>query len=164
MCACLLMSYQYEIAKSARKFKWPSGVIYDINFCQEAASYRTLSWADAAGHREPKIDQQCFNGMEKNPMEGWCRLGLSLDHITSLCPCSPTLPQQQPIHQRKQPMVDPYIGSRRFAGIITRKGANTLIADIGMSASSAMEAILNIGAPYNPCIRQFIQYHFRRSN
>ena len=37
-----LISYQYEIAKCARKFKWPSWVIYNINFWQEAASYPTL--------------------------------------------------------------------------------------------------------------------------
>ena len=127
-----LMSYQYEIAKCARKFKWPSWVIYDINFRQEAASYPTLSWAEAAsyptlswaeaaGHREPKIYQQCFNGMEKDPLEGWCRSCLSLDHTTSLCPSAPTTPQQPPfLLQRKCPMGDPTLALPESAREICR--------------------------------------------
>ena len=121
-----LMSYQYEIAKCARKFNWPSWVIYDINFRQEAASYPTLSWAEAAGHQEPKIYQQCFNGMEKDPLEGWCRSCLSLDHTTSLCPSSPTTPQQPPfLHQRKRPMGDPTLALPESAREIYAENFNT---------------------------------------
>ena len=96
------MLYQFEIAKCTRKFKWPSWVIYHINFRQEAASNPILSRAAAAGHREPKIYQQCFNGMEKDPLEGWCRSCLSLDHTTSLCPSTP--PPATP--QRKRSVAD----------------------------------------------------------
>ena len=155
------MSYQYEIAKCARKFKWPSWVIYNINFRQEAASYPTLSWAEAAGHWEPKIYQQCFNGMEKDPMEGWCRSCLSLDHTTSLYPSALTMPQQPPfLHQRNTPWetlrwLSPSRG--RYAEILARKGTNIPSADAGMSVSNAMEVILNTDAPYDQYIREFLR-------
>ena len=57
---------------------------------------------------------------------------------------------------------------QKFAEILTRKGANIPSADAGMSESSVIEAILNTGAPYVQCIRQFIRCHLvdhlRRSN
>ena len=42
-----LMAYQAIIAKASRKFKWPSWVVYDQNFRQEAASCAGQSWARA---------------------------------------------------------------------------------------------------------------------
>ena len=143
-----------------KEFKWPSWVIYDINFRQETASKPTLALVDASGHREPKIYQQCFNGMEKDPMEGWHRLCLSLHHTTSLCPSAPSMPQQQPIHQRKRPMVDNTLvptESREICRNYNTKGCE--YPNTGMPLSSAMEAILNTGAPCNQRIWQFIRCH-----
>ena len=92
-----LMAYQFEIAKYARKYKWPSWVVYDINYRQEAAARPSLPWAEAAGHREAKFFSQCFTGMAKDPNEAWCRNCQSLDHSTSGCPMMP----QQKIHRRE---------------------------------------------------------------
>jgi len=84
-----LMSYQYEMASFARKYKWPAWVVYDMNYRQEAANRPLLSWAEAAGHREAKFFSQCFNGMAKDPNDAWCRTCQSLDHSTSGCPLMP---------------------------------------------------------------------------
>jgi len=92
-----LMAYQFELAKYARKYRWPSWVVYDINYRQEAAARPSLSWAEAAGHREAKFFSQCFTGMAKDPNEAWCRTCQSLDHSTSNCPMSP----QQKIPRRE---------------------------------------------------------------
>ena len=40
-----LMAYQTTIAKASMKYKWPSWVVYDQNFRQEAAGNPTQSWA-----------------------------------------------------------------------------------------------------------------------
>jgi len=85
-----LMAYQFEMAKYARKYRWPSWVVYDINYRQEAAGRPSLSWAEAAGHREAKLFSQCFTGMAKDPHEAWCRSCQSLDHSTSNCPIMPS--------------------------------------------------------------------------
>ena len=89
------MRYQFDKAKYSRKYKWPSWVIFDMNFRQEAACRPNLSWAEAAGHRESKIYSQCFTGMSKDPRESWCRTCQSLDHSTSLCPMMPPTKTQK---------------------------------------------------------------------
>lgn len=41
-----LMAYQTTIAKMIRKYRWPSCVMYDQNFKQEAAGNPSQSWAN----------------------------------------------------------------------------------------------------------------------
>ena len=84
-CLPELMAYQIEIAKCAKKYKWPSWIIYDLNFRQEAASNPRLSWATV----EPSIYTQCFTGMAKDPSDLWCKSCQSLDHTTAFCPLTP---------------------------------------------------------------------------
>ena len=84
-----LMAYQFDMAKYARKYRWPSWVIYDINYCREAVSRPALSWTEAAGPREAKIFAQCFTAMAKDPTEAWCRTCQSLDHSTLGFPMTP---------------------------------------------------------------------------
>jgi len=83
------MGYQFEMARYARKYKWPSWVIFDMHFRQEAACRLALSWVEAARHKESKLYSQCFTGMAKDPHESWCRTCQSLNHATSLCPMMP---------------------------------------------------------------------------
>ena len=90
-----LMAYQLEIAKCAKKYKWPSWVIYNLNFRQEAASKPGLSWATI----EPSIYTQCFNSMAKDPSDVWCRTCQSLDHATAFCPL---MPQQKVPRKEKR--------------------------------------------------------------
>ena len=64
-----LMGYQFEMARYARKYKWPLWVIFDMHFRQEAACGLALSLAEAAGHKESKLYSQCCTGMAKDPHE-----------------------------------------------------------------------------------------------
>ena len=92
-----LMAYQLEIAKCAKKYKWPSWVIYDLNFRQEAASKPGMSWATV----EPSIYTQCFNSMVKDPSDVWCRTCQALDHATAFCPLMPQ--QKVPRREKREP-------------------------------------------------------------
>ena len=61
-CIPELMAYQLEITECMKKYKWPSWVIYDINFRQQAANTPGLSWVSI----EPGIYSQCFRNMPKD--------------------------------------------------------------------------------------------------
>ena len=63
------------IARLSKKFKWPSWVIYDLNFRQEAADSGLLDWSKIDGG----IHAQCFNEMSLSA-EGWCTICNSMDH------------------------------------------------------------------------------------
>lgn len=76
-----LMAYMVEMAKYAKRFQWPSWVIYDQNFRQEMASRPGLMWSRA----EPTIFSQCFLGMAKNSAEAWCKYCHSVDHASDIC-------------------------------------------------------------------------------
>jgi len=82
---CLPELMSYKITNFARKHKWPSWVVYDMNYRQEAAYRPFLSWAEATGHQEAKFFSQCFNGMAKDPNDAWCRTCQSLDYSTRGC-------------------------------------------------------------------------------
>ncbi len=62
-----LMGYQSLVARASKKFKWPSWVIYDQNFRQEAAGNDELQWAKA----EPRLYTQCFTDQDIS-RENWC--------------------------------------------------------------------------------------------
>lgn len=79
-----LMSYQSLIAKASAKFRWPSWVVYDQNFRQEAAGNSHMSWAKA----DPSIYAQCFTNQALSG-ENWCDKCHSLDHPSSKCPSRP---------------------------------------------------------------------------
>jgi len=57
-----LMAYQALIAKASVKFRWPSWVVYDQNFRQEATGNPSQSWARA----DPSCCAQCFMGQAKS--------------------------------------------------------------------------------------------------
>ena len=76
-----LMAYMVEMAKYAKRFQWPSWVIYDQNFRQEMASRPGLTWSRA----DPTIFSQCFLGMAKQSAEAWCKYCHSVDHASDLC-------------------------------------------------------------------------------
>ena len=76
-----LMAYQTIIAKASQ---WPSWVVYDQNFRQEAAGNLHQSWARV----DPSIYAQCFTGQAISN-ENWCTRCQCLDHATSSCPYRP---------------------------------------------------------------------------
>lgn len=76
-----LMAYQTTIAKASQKYRWPSWVVYDQNFRQEAAGNPTQSWAKV----DPSIYAQCFTGQAISA-ENWCTKCQCLEHTSVNCP------------------------------------------------------------------------------
>ena len=56
------MAYQMTIAKASMKYKWPSWVVYDQNFRQEAAGNPSQSWAKALTSENWYTKQGCRKG------------------------------------------------------------------------------------------------------
>ena len=93
-----LMAYQSLIAKVRAKFKWPSWVVYDQNFRQDAVGNLQLAWAKV----DPSTYAQCFTNQVIS-RENWCEKCQSLDHTSGNCPSRPRkrpwsamMPQDQP--------------------------------------------------------------------
>ena len=96
-----LFAYMSTIAKASLKYKWPSWIVYDQNFRQEAADKGLKNWAQV----DPSIYTQCFTGMTIT-QEGWCKICLSIDHSSESC----SLKQA-----RKRPAVTPIATSSKRA-------------------------------------------------
>ena len=80
-----LFAYSSLIARCSAKYGWPSWIVYDQNFRQEAAESGNLDWAKV----DPSIYTQCFTGATQMSAEGWCRRCQSVDHLTENCPSKP---------------------------------------------------------------------------
>ncbi len=76
-----LLGYMSLTARNSKKYKWPSWIVYDQNFRQEAAGNASLTWAKA----DPSLYAQCFTGQEK-ATENWCSRCHSVDHQSYECP------------------------------------------------------------------------------
>lgn len=68
-------------AKASTKYSWPSWVIYDQNFRQEAADNSLKDWAKV----DPSIYTQRFTNAAVND-EKWCKNRQSINHGSSTCP------------------------------------------------------------------------------
>ena len=79
-----LLGYISQIMRVSQRFKWPSWVIYDQSFRQEAAERGIKEWSQM----DPSLFAQCFTGQAKNT-EAWCKICHSLDHSSDLCPLKP---------------------------------------------------------------------------
>ena len=86
-----LMAYLFQTAKHAKKFKWPSWVIYDQNFRQEMAAKQEWDWAKT----DPSMYTQCFLHAMDTTQEGWCKFCQSLDHGSSSCCLAPPQEKRQ---------------------------------------------------------------------
>ena len=79
-----------QIVRASHRFKWPSWVIYDQNFRQEAAERnQTSDWARI----DSSLFAQCFTGQAKSS-ESWCKSCHSLDHLSDACPLRPPPPKR----------------------------------------------------------------------
>lgn len=79
-----LMAYLSTIAKASLNYRWPSWIIYDQNFRQEAAGNPTQSWAKV----DASLYAQCFTGQAARA-ENWCSRCQCLEHATLQCPYRP---------------------------------------------------------------------------
>ena len=76
-----LLMYSAVIARLSKKFRWPSWIIYDQYFRQEAADTGKTDWSKI----DSSIHTQCFTGMSLSA-EGWCSICTSMDHTKYTCP------------------------------------------------------------------------------
>ena len=84
-----LMAYMVEMAKYAKRFQWPSWVIYDQNFRQEMATRPGLVWSRA----DPGIFSQCFLGMANSQR----RLGIGIAIQWTIHRICVGMPQGRPL-------------------------------------------------------------------
>ena len=83
--ATSMLNYMATIAKLSLKFKWPSWIIYDQTFRQEAAESGSKDWSKI----DAGIHAQCFSNMARS-VESWCRHCHSLEHLSDSCAFKPT--------------------------------------------------------------------------
>ena len=76
-----LMAYMSFIARKSLRYAWPSWLVYDQNFRQEAAENPHLSWARA----DPGTYTESFSG-QLIGRENWCSHCYSIDHYSFQCP------------------------------------------------------------------------------
>lgn len=79
-----LMAYFFETANNARKYRWPSWLVYDQNFRQRMADTQDIEWAKT----NPSIFTRCFTNEQKSS-DSWCKHCHSVDHLTISCPHAP---------------------------------------------------------------------------
>ncbi len=94
-----LFLYSALIARLSKKFRYPSWIVYDITFRQEAAYTGTANWAKV----DCSIHTQCFTGMSLCE-EGWCALCTALDHTRATCPYEDDQPAQ---NGKRRPVTTP---------------------------------------------------------
>ena len=96
-----LFVYSAIIARLSKQFRWPSFIIYDQYFRQEAADTGKTDWSKI----DSSIHAQCFTGMSLSA-EGWCSICTSMDHVKATCPYRPAddqLGQKRPLVKPKPP-------------------------------------------------------------
>ena len=86
-----MLAYLSLIAKCSLKYRWPSWVVYDQNFRQEAAESGRRDWSKV----DPSIYAQCFTGASISP-ENWCKRCHSVDHVSDTCPLKPSTISRKP--------------------------------------------------------------------
>ena len=92
-----LLAYMTTIAKASIKYTWPSWIVYDQNFRQEAAAM-TLRTG-------PSIYTQCFTNAAAR-RESWCQLCQSLDHGSDACPIRSHSTLSNQLGPRERPGTD----------------------------------------------------------
>ena len=130
-----LMIYFFILASNARRYRWPSCLIYDQNFCQKMANTQDIVWAKT----NAIIFALCFLNAEKSS-ETWCRTCYSVDHPMSSCPQIPP-PRPRAYHSQHSLRGEGPLS----AGISTRKAKD---AGGGLTAT---------GSIHNKLILQYLK-------
>ncbi len=91
-----LMAYMSNIAQASSRYRWPSWVIYDINFRQAAAGSGSTDWSKT----DPSLYTMVFQNMSGS-QEGWCLHCYSTEHTSELCMHKPNDQGQHIPHQQK---------------------------------------------------------------
>ena len=86
-----LMAYFFFTAGNARKYKWPSWVVYDQNFRQLMGETQDLVWAKT----DAGFFTRCFIHAQK-AQGSWCRHCHSTEHTAGECPHTPPVSNPSP--------------------------------------------------------------------
>ena len=121
-----LMTYLTDTATHAKRFRWPSWVIYDQNFRLDLARKPGLCWARV----DATIYAQCFMNMSTNPSEAWCRYCFAFDHVSQACPIAPTRPLKAVEPSRTNDGLPAQQSCEICRKFNSQKGANSLIANM----------------------------------
>ena len=81
-----LMAYSHSVASMAKKFPWPSWILYDQAFREEAAYLPARLW----GKEDASLYAKCFNWGPTSATPNWCWNCQSLEHQTDQCPHKPS--------------------------------------------------------------------------
>ena len=81
-----LMTYSHSMASMAKKFPWPSWILYDQAFREEAAYLPARLW----GKEDASLYAKCFNWGPTSATPNWCWNCQSLEHQTDQCPHKPS--------------------------------------------------------------------------
>ena len=81
-----LMAYIHSVASMAKKFPWPSWILYDQAFREEAAYLPARLW----GKEDASLYAKCFNWGPSSATPNWCWNCQSLEHQTDQCPHKPS--------------------------------------------------------------------------
>ena len=94
-----LMAYNNLIATMSKRFPWPSWIIYDQNFREEAAAIPGKPW----GKADASLYSQCFTGVITGSAEPWCQVCQSLGHQSGSCPYGPPFKRHRIETKREAP-------------------------------------------------------------
>ena len=100
-------------AKHSEKFQWPSWIMYDHDFQQEAAATGEQDWS--------KIDPGVYATAFTNQgvvSDGWCVTCKTMQHSKDACPLRPTDTLQPQSTKRRLTAVNPTPKQQRAAGSI----------------------------------------------
>ena len=110
-----LMAYFFATANNARKYKWPSWVVYDQNFRQIMAENQDTVWAKTI----PALFTECFIHAQKS-QESWCKRCHAIEHTTSECPYTTAASGQSSIGQSSSRQYTEAPPSEHKKGVICR--------------------------------------------
>ena len=108
-----MMMYMATIAKLSKKFQWPSWIMYDHDFRQEAAATGNHDWA--------KIDPGVYATSFTNQgvaSDGWCGTCKTMEHSKDSCPLRPNSATQAQFGKRRAMAAIPTPKRQRVAGSV----------------------------------------------
>ena len=80
-----LMAYSYSIAAMAKRYPWPTWVLYDQSFREEAAWMPDKVW----GKEDASLYARYFNGTLAEGAEAYCANCHTAEHSVAMCPHKP---------------------------------------------------------------------------
>lgn len=146
-----LMSYLSIISKASSRYRWPSWVVYDINFRQATAGSGMTDWSNI----NSSLYSECFNGKALSA-EGWCSFCYSTEHISENCASKPST-RKRPLSNLPVASPNPYAQPKRQSIPIICKKYNRFGGDCNFGNACkylhACEICKQPGHPKSQCTK-----------